>query len=475
MTRLLAVLLVVLCTFPAVAAADPPPNDSRQAPQLIDGLPARISGTTVDATTEPDDPFSSCGGAENSVFYEFRAGADGRIMLRLQADGDLDAAIDVFRRNRSQLESMRCAATDEEGAAAVGIDVTADTTYLVRVAERPNSESGTFTLQLDRATPAARPPGAPLPAGGRRDSVDLVLNPSDAWSVALRAGRTYRVNLDTNGACIQLALYRPGVKRFGGRAKVVRGCGGYFTFTPRPKQAGVYSLLVEAGSGGGPLPYSLMVAEAGRDDTAPGIFIRNDSRSTGELSTNRIDVVDLYRFDVKRRSTLDLGLRTSKRFDLVLLDDRGKRLECACGGRGDKSIARRIPRGRYFAAVRGRPGSAGAYTLTRLSRVITQTRIRIDGGRSSQARPGETVSVQVSLGPPVNGPVNIVIERFDPLAGWLFVSRTRVRAVAGRAVMPFTPPEVGRWRAHARYLGTRRSAPSGTRYARLLVARPLSE
>jgi hypothetical protein len=232
MTRLLLVLLVVLCAVPAAASAEPPANDTRQEPQVIDGLPARVSGTTVDAQSESDDPGSRCAGSRNSVFYEFRAGADGRVFLRLQADGDLDAVIDVYRRNRSQLEGLECAQTDEDGLASIGMNVKDGTTYLIRVAQLTNSVSGTFTLQLDRATPAARPPGVALPSGGRRDSVDRVLNPTDAWAVSFKAGHTYRVNLftprlDARASCVSLAVYRPGTKDFDLASPVARrGCGG---------------------------------------------------------------------------------------------------------------------------------------------------------------------------------------------------------------------------------------------------------
>src|SRR5215213_7341132 len=149
--RLIAVVLATAAAalFPSVAAAAPPSNDNRADAQVIDGLPARVQGTTVDATTEDPEPGSGCQyGSTNSVYYSFRAGADGRVLFRLHADGDLDAVIDVFRRTRSQLEPLACQQTDEEGDGQIGLNVKDGETYLVRIAQRANSVSGTFTLLL---------------------------------------------------------------------------------------------------------------------------------------------------------------------------------------------------------------------------------------------------------------------------------------------------------------------------------------
>ncbi|HVL97425.1 MAG TPA: hypothetical protein VM266_16330 [Solirubrobacteraceae bacterium] len=478
--RLLVILLVALAATPAAAAADPPPNDDRANARVLTDLPADVAGTTVDATSEPDDPGSRCLPSRNSVYYQFRAGADGRVVLRLQAEGDLDAVVDVFRRARSQLEGVVCAATDAEGAATTGFAVKAGETYLIRVAQLSNSVSGTFRLQLDRALPAARPPGTPLPAGGRRDSVDGVLNPSDAWSVNLRGGEEYRINLsspvDPEGfRCVSLRVYGPDTKAFAGAKPVARrACGGYVLLTPRPEDAGRYTLRVVAVRGRGALPYSIEVAPAGDDDTAPGVFLPNLRGIAGELSGNRVDVVDLYRFTVRERSALRLRLQTTARLDLLLLGFRGKRLRCVCGDEGNQEIRLRVRAGRYFVAVRAQQYASGRYRLTRISRTITRTSIAINGEQRASAEPGTTLRLGVKVTPGVNGPVNVLVERFDPLAGWLFDARMHTRVRGGRQTLAFRPPTVGRWRARARFLGTRTAAGSRSGYAEVVVAEPIT-
>jgi len=481
--RILAGLFVISClaVMSPEALAAPPGNDLRTRPTEINSLPARVTGTTVDAGVEADDPGSRCSGAsKNSVFYEYRADRDARVVVRLDAGGDLDGVVDVYRRTRSQLFGLQCYATDSQGNAQLAYRATKGEIYLIRVAAVSNSVAGPFILSLGEAQPEARPPGTPLPAGGRRDTVDRVLNPSDAWSVRLRAGVTYRVNLsapvdEDRVRCIRVSLFEPGTRDFDDSPRRSLRCGGYFLFTPGPDDGGRYSILVQAVRGRNALPYNIEVAPAGPDDTAPGVFIRNDQTLAGALSGSRIDAIDLYRFDVTKRSTLNLRLATQGRFDLVLLNDNGRRLECSCFGDGEQEISRRISPGRYFAAVRAQSSANGSYRLTRISRALTSTRILINGASGAQVSPGTTVRLGVRVSPGISGPVTILVERFDPLSGYQFYSRYQTRSGGGTASVGFTPPSVGRWRARAVFKGTRIAATSESGYARLLVAGPLRD
>lgn len=196
--------------------------------------------------------------------------------------------------------------------------------------------------------------------------------------------------------------------------------------------------------------------------------MRGAVRSTG------VDVLDLYRFDVVRRSDLDLrlGAASGKRFDLQLLTDRGRRLECACGGSGGAAIRTRLRAGRYFAVVRARSG-AGRYRLRRVSRTIT--RVGVGFGRDVVA-PGRAVVLGVRVRPGVSGSVRVLLQRFDPLAGWQFLRSSRLQASGGSARLPFAPPAVGRYRARVDFLGTRTASPSesGCGFSYLRVSGPLT-
>jgi hypothetical protein len=81
----------------------------------------------------------------------------------------------------------------------------------------------------------------------------------------------------------------------------------------------------------------------------------------------------------------------------------------------------------------------------------------------------------VSVSPGASGPVTITVERFDPVAKWLFFHTYKVNASGGSASVSFLPPSVGRWRAEASYAGSRTQSPSASGFATLLVAGPLTE
>ncbi len=456
----LAVLLAVLA-LPATAAAAPPPNDARAAAERVT-LPAVVNGTTAESTLEVDEP-AACAPLRGSVFYELRAPSDDRVVLRLKAAGDLDAAVDVFRRVRSQLEPVGCDPTDRRGDAGVRFRPVRGGIYLIRVGQLANSVPGRFRLDVFAPVPDPRPPGQRLPRGGASRTLDSLQDTSDAWSTRMQAGTTYRINLAA-GPCMTLRVFAPGTGSFDAASPVANaGCDGYMLFTPGAGEGGRYSLVVDARPDRrGSQPYRLQVARAGADDTAPGLRLPNYRRIRAGLSGGTIDAVDLYRFSLSRRSALELELRhsASRTIRLALHNDRGERLSS-----GDE-IERRLAPGRYFVAVRTRSGANGRYTLRRVTRTITSTRIAFS---RREVRPGETVGIDVDVMPAAPGPVAVTIERFDPLAGWQFHRRVRTTARS----IAFRPPSLGRWRARAEFLGTRADAPSASGTARVLVAEPL--
>jgi hypothetical protein len=69
----------------------------------------------------------------------------------------------------------------------------------------------------------------------------------------------------------------------------------------------------------------------------------------------------------------------------------------------------------------------------------------------------------------------LVVERFDPLAGWLFDSRFSPSLTGGRAAVSFRPPSVGRWRVTGLYEGTRRVSPSNGGTAEFSVTEPVTD
>lgn len=76
----LAGLTVVagLLSLSPVAVATPPPNDNIANATAITGLPAEVTGSSVDATREPDEPTSG----EYSIWYTWTAPASGGVAVR---------------------------------------------------------------------------------------------------------------------------------------------------------------------------------------------------------------------------------------------------------------------------------------------------------------------------------------------------------------------------------------------------------
>lgn len=487
LTAVVAAALATAAVPASAAHAAAPPNDARADAQALAAPPSSVAGTTVGATIETTvpEPSGDCGPSGPSVWYALDAGADGRLIVNVQAAGDLDAIVDVFRRVRSQATPVACDVTDKDGDASATFRVKKGERYLVRVAARPGSVAGTFHLDLALAAPEPTAPGAGLPARGVTRTLDRVGHVADAFSARLRSGVPYRINVAALGggaagddededACVSLAVYGPGTRSFddGDEVKSL-GCGGYVLFTPGAGDGGRYSFLVRASSRiRGAQRYHLQVARAGADDTAPGTFIHNFARVRGALKGSGIDVVDLYRFDVKTRSTLFASVATRGSLDLVLLRDDGARLACACDEDGGAELHRGLRPGRYFLAVRARDGSNAKYTLRRASRTITKSKIQVNEKRGARVAPGTTVRVGVVTSPHVSGPVTITVERFDPLSGWQFLRRYHAR---GGGTIAFTPPAVGKYRFRGSFDGTRGAAPSDTGTARLTVAGPLVE
>src|SRR5205085_10565717 len=104
-------------------------------------------------------------------------------------------------------------------------------TYLVGIARRAGSADARFELTALPAEPPAQPPGNVLPRDGVRAALNAVLDPSDAWSVDMTRGSTYRFNVSSR-ACVAMALYRPGIYSFATALPVLAAdCGRYETFT----------------------------------------------------------------------------------------------------------------------------------------------------------------------------------------------------------------------------------------------------
>jgi hypothetical protein len=290
-----------------------------------------------------------------------------------------------------------------------------------------------------------------------RNSVDRLLNQGDVYWKRMRAGRTMRLSLRAD-QCTWLTVYGPGTRSFSEEPVRRLRCGGYGLFTA--SRTGRHFLVVEAGRSRGRQPYRLRVAPALRDDTTPGLLLRNHRRFRGSVNGG-IDTRDLYRFNVRRRSALTLSLRGGPSMTLVRAN--GRRV------RGDL-VDQRVTVGRYYVAVQG----SGRYVLRLSVRAITRASLQFNRRYAATTRPGSPAWLRMRVRPAVAGRAEVTIERLDPIEGWQFLENRRFRVSEGRARLRFRPPSIGRYRAHGDFLGSRNAAPDATRFTYLTVERPLA-
>ena len=460
---------VVVVAGPTAGAqpSPPPPNDNRTNPTPVHP-PATVRGTTVGATDEKNDPRPLCGRIESTVWYRIGDAPSGRIVLRLHADGDLNGVLAVYQARRSQLVPVTCDATDDNGRAEFTFDGTGGANYLILFGRRSDSVDDTFTLKVTAPGPSSRPPGTPLPAKGVRSTLDPLERPDKAWSTVMRAGTTYKMNLVPRRAeCVAFRLFAPGTGDFRNARPVIRReCGGYATYTPGPRRGGRYSIFVEArGSRSVTLRYRLQVAPAGPDDIGPGLPLANQQTRKGSLNGSRINVVNFFHFDVVRQSDVALRLRAHAQFDLVLLSDTGRVLDCECGSSGGAYLRRGLTAGDYFVVVRAGERSGGSYRLSLLIREITQTQALVAGSRLVTLPQRQTANVETRVTPAAAGRVNVYIDRFLPLDGWVFSRIVSLQTGAdGVARFSWRPPAPGRWRLQAFFRGTQTASPSSSAY-----------
>ncbi len=463
----------------ALAAPGTPPNDNRGDASSLGSLPQTVRGTTVGATTESNEPSSNCANAGGSVWYSLAVGGSPppRIGIKLAANGDLDAVLDIYVRQRSQNLPVSCDQTDSNGRAALAFTPSANTTYLLRVSQLSDSVSGTFSLNAFTLAAQPTPPGKLLGARGADGTLDGTLATTAAYSMPLTAGTTYKLNLVKRAeGCMALQIFPPGTNSFNAASLGGLSCAGYRLFTPRV--SGRWSfLIVAAASNRGSQPYALHIAPATSQEMAPGIFLPNFARIKGFLRGNVIDDVRLFRFDVTQRSDLELFLLAASDapFDLKLLNDQGHYIQCNCGSTGQETIRLQTRPGRYFVVVQAHDFGWGPFTLSRQSRLITHVNVTFDGARFEQVSPGTVTRLSANITPAVDGPVTLEVDSFDPVERWQFYRDFHVHAVGGVASIPFLPPHVGRWRASVSFDGTRSASPATGGVSQILVAGPLRQ
>jgi hypothetical protein len=225
--------------------------------------------------------------------------------------------------------------------------------------------------------------------------------------------------------------------------------------TCRNDGGGVYSLVVSApGTRPAIRPYHLQSAGYEADDGAPGVELANGAVATGTLDASGVDVVDVYHFGVPRVNELtkiDLRQRPNIGFTLELRNESGGRTKQSYGARGRQVFREHLDIGRYFVVVRARNKASGQYSLQIITRDVTTTSISMNGAQYLETPTGTPVPLNVQVTSASHGgPIQIEIDRLDPLFGWQF-SQVLEGTIdsGGYSTTSWTPQWLGYWRARA--------------------------
>jgi hypothetical protein len=465
-------------TFHLTVQSPPrPPNDDRAGARVLKQLPASPAGTTLGGSIDPQTP--QCGRLAADVWYRVTRTVAGPVVIALQAHGDLDGTLAVYRQVRSQLIEAGCEQTDENGQADLTFDGTKGGRYLIAVGQLTSSAPGSFGLRVFAPEAPAALPGQRLVHGVAHATVNDLTDLDDAYAVTMEAGQSYRLNLVARRSCVSYGLYAPGTRSFREAEPLLhQACGGYRLFTPGPDGGGVYSIQVTPDDGvRGAQPYALHVALAGPDDVGPGLPMTNGRSYRGALSGGGIDVVDLYRFDVPRRSDVDIHVHLPGGVDVrttLLTEDRP-----SIPIKPVRDLFRvRLDPGRYYVRLSERDTRSTRYTVGVLIREITTTSVVVDGQKKQTIDTPRPVTLTATVQPESasGGTVRIQVNYLDPLQGWIFVQQWRPRVQGTEATVTFVPKRIGRYKVRAAFFGTRAASPSETdRAATLVVGPPVAE
>lgn len=134
-------------------AAEPPPNDPFDSPELIATFPATITGTNLDATLEPDEPVPSISAAA-SVWYSWTPAASGPVQIDT-IDSEFDTILVVSVGD--SLTNLTPIALNDDAfgrQSIVYLNAQQGTTYRIAVYGYDETQAGSITLNLSTYTGA---------------------------------------------------------------------------------------------------------------------------------------------------------------------------------------------------------------------------------------------------------------------------------------------------------------------------------
>jgi hypothetical protein len=143
-SRTICALAAVACSlaFSATASAAPPGNDDFERAAPIGDLPAEVTGTVTEATTQHGEPAHGV----STVWYAFRPTASGRVAAELPSYSGMDAVVAVY--TGGGVGSLERVALATDGSIRAAFEAVAGTTYSIAVTSGFETESSSFRLRI---------------------------------------------------------------------------------------------------------------------------------------------------------------------------------------------------------------------------------------------------------------------------------------------------------------------------------------
>jgi hypothetical protein len=153
MRSLAAALLVLVAAGTSAAMAAAPPNDNFVSAISVTSLPFSDQQSTVDATTEPDDP--DCYGQGHTVWYTFTPATDMRITANTFGS-DYDTILGLYTGEPGSFTEVACNDDFQFGLQSqVRFDASAGETYFFMVGACCGASGGNLVLSIQEALPPA--------------------------------------------------------------------------------------------------------------------------------------------------------------------------------------------------------------------------------------------------------------------------------------------------------------------------------
>ena len=301
MKRIAVISIVVLLTgLPIAANAATPSNDDFANASAISSLPFQTSESTIDATTETNEPNPVCLPLDHTVWFRYKAPRNANLVANLSGT-DFYVAGGVYTgTSLSNLKAVGCWDTTPSDHEAVnGFSVSAGKTYFLQIGSLEGFPGGELHVRIE---PAATIQGTVRSHNGRvlnnacvsaYDLAHLVVqttttNRSGMYTIPFLPGGDYRIKFEDCGPLVDAPEWYNNAGTFSTAETVTVGSGKSLKGISATLSLGgsISGVLTVEGSGDPAVDACIRVYDA---DGVPNATIPNaaadGSYSIGQLAS----------------------------------------------------------------------------------------------------------------------------------------------------------------------------------------------